>query len=222
MTSHVTESFTPDRLIGGSQIPVVVEPVTVDLGQNLARGAALGRILYALGTPSGAGNTGNGTCAAALLATGDPPAIGNYAAVCEVVADPGPPQVVAQFRVRTPRTPQGVLVLADGNVAVVDGVQLTITEGVAPFIVGDDFTFALAAGSGEVTQLTSTNTDGSQFLYGVLAEDVDATNAATEATAYVEGEFSANAVGFAIGDTHADFDEQGLTLRIRFRDTVPA
>jgi len=219
----MSETFHPDILFGGSQVLPIAEARTLALGQNLSRGAALGKVLYALGAPAAApGNTGNGTCAAALPAAGETPRIGAYAITCEVQADPGPPAVIGQFRVTTPQTPQGVLILANGTPQIVEGVQIALTEGVATWVVGDAFTLALAAGSGECVQLASTAANGSQHLDSILADDVDATAAAKECAAYVEGEFNALAVGFAGADTAATFKAEGEAKRIFFRDTVSA
>lgn len=223
MASHVYESVSADNLHAGGQIPIVTEAVTIALGQNLARGAAIGKILYDLGVPvADPGNTGDGTCVAALPSGGEEPEIGAYTATCEVIADAGPPAVVAQFRIVTPRTPQGVLVFADGTAQVVDGVELTITQGATPFAVDDVFTFALAAGSGECVQLDSTAVDGSQFIHGVLSEAVDASLAAKPAIAYTAGEFAADHVVFAGADTAATFQDAARAKGILFRDTAPA
>lgn len=54
----------------------------------------------------------------------------------------------------------------------------TINDGAADYAVGDIFTVAVAAGSGQAVEVDASAVDGSQKAYGFLAGAVDATSAA--------------------------------------------
>jgi hypothetical protein len=58
---------------------------------------------------------------------------------------------------------------------------------------------------GQVKQLDSTQSDGSQTPYGVLAEDCDATDGDTNCLVYVRGVFNDRSVGFVTGQVAATF-----------------
>jgi len=44
MTLHTTEVFSPDQLIAGNANLLLADPIIISAGQNLPRGAVLGRV----------------------------------------------------------------------------------------------------------------------------------------------------------------------------------
>lgn len=74
-------TFTPDALIGGTEIPLLSKVVTLIQGSGtVARGTVLGKITKAVGTPTYVGNTGNGTVGSITM--GALTEIGNYVLTC--------------------------------------------------------------------------------------------------------------------------------------------
>lgn len=70
-----------------------------------------------------------------------------------------------------------------------------------------------------VCQLVSNlATDGSQVLYGILAEEVDATAGDAVGVAYLTGEFAAERIVFAPGSTYANHVVAARARSIFFRD----
>jgi len=209
--SSSTETFTPDSLIGGAVLPFPTKGETLEVGQDLIRGTVLGKVLRVIGDADpDAGNTGEGTIAGAAL--GAHAKIGTYRAVC---IDVGLPAVFAVF------DPDGVrLEDATAGVAYAGQVEFEITAYGTAFAVDDLFTIAVDAGSGEVKLADTDNIDGTEAIYGILAEDTDASLAATECPVYLGGEFSEDALTFASGDTADDFRDAAREIGILFRTNV--
>jgi hypothetical protein len=57
--------------------------------------------------------------------------------------------------------------------------------------------------SGKFTTALSASSDGSQAVYGILADSVDATSADKACVVYISGEFNTNAMTFGTGITIA-------------------
>ncbi len=141
---------------------------TLNLGQDLAAGTVLGRLLT--GTPAAGGsNTGDGTAGAVTL--GADAQVGDYTLTCVAAStNSGTFTVVA---------PDGSS-LPDLTVAVAytsSHINLTIADGAADFIVGDTVTVTVAAG--DYTQFNQDGTDGSQIAAAILYGAVDATDSDT-------------------------------------------
>lgn len=204
----MSESFSYDNLIAGSQRSIVSSPATVDLGQVLSRGALLGRVLRVIGDAlADVGNTGDGTISnEALTAKAE---VGIYRIVCIAA---GPPAVFAVF------TPDGTRIEdATAEVSYSCRISFLIEAYGTPFAVGDTFTVEVDEGSLEVTLASRVAIDGSAEPYAILAEDVDATLAPVLTSVYVEGEFAEDNVGYAAGEDAADWRElcaaKGIYLR---------
>jgi hypothetical protein len=146
------------------------EVVTVLLGQNLKAGHVIGLATLGAGSAvAGGSNTGDGTMGA--ITVGGDAQVGDYVlTITEAAANAGAFQVV---------DPQGDVV-GLGNVAAAfsgGGLAFTLADGATDFAVGDTFTITVAAGSGKAKEWNPANTDGSQFVYGVLFDNVDASTA---------------------------------------------
>lgn len=151
------------------------EAITVLSGQNLKRGAVLGRITLgaAVSAVKASGpNTGNGTVSAVTRLPGA--RVGVYtvrftAATAFTVEDPNGD------------------VIGNGvtGTAFADDLQFTITAGGTAFVAGDGFDITVADGSGKYTALNTAATDGSHIAAGVLYADVDATAGDQRGVAHV-------------------------------------
>lgn len=208
--SFATEgTYTPDSLTAGNAHLLVGRVVTVMSGQNIVRGAVLGKILLAAASTAFTG-TGNGAIsmdATTPVLTGAKP--GAYTATCITAAANG-----GTFRVEDP----------DGNVlgdvavgaTFADDIKFVIADGATDFIVGDKFTITLAAGSGKYKLSAAAATDGSQTPDLISGEDVDASQADKTGLAYARGDFNANALTLGAGHTVASITEglraKGITL----------
>lgn len=65
-------------------------------------------------------------------------------------------------------------------------------------------------------------TDGSQVIYAILAEDTDATGGDVDAPVYYTGEFNSRKLTFGGDDTAADHRVAARKIGLFFKDTVPA
>jgi hypothetical protein len=209
--------YTPDNLIGGAVQPILSTAATLALGQDCDRGAVLGRELRDLGAATAdPGNTGEGSMTSASRASKTK--LGNYVITCHTVAGGG---VGALFEVVDP---DGIR-LADAEADVYyasQSVHFEISTYGAAFAVGDNFTIEFKAGSGNCVLLDKIATDGSAEIYGILAEDVDATAGAKTCAVYLSGEFNAAALSLAHGTTVADIEDDARKLGILFRTNIPA
>jgi len=135
--------FYPDNLIGGDK-KLVTESVTILSGQNLKRGAALGRVKVVVPTTGTAGtNTGNGTVTA--VSGGNKTQPGTYIISCIRAVTNG-----GEFSVTGPRGYVGNVLITAGaggtGVFSSDEIRFTVTDGTTDFAVGDSFTVAVTAG----------------------------------------------------------------------------
>lgn len=182
---RTTSTATADNLIAG-EFPRIGEVITLLSGEGaLVLGQLLGKVIRALGAiTADAGNTGDGTCAAASL--GAKAQLGTYTLECVATAADG-----GTFAVFAPDGAR----LADALVgAAYSGPQVnfTISDGAADFVLGDKFTIAVDAGSGKYRAVNAANVDGSAEPVAVLAQAADATSADKAAPAYFTGEFFAS------------------------------
>jgi len=209
--SSSTETFTPDSLLAGDQQPILGEAETLAMGQNLTRGTALGKLLHANGGAVADGsNTGEGGIGSTDL--GHKAKIGDYLITCVDIGTP------AIFSVVDPDGNR--LADAVAEVPYAGPIAFTITAYGVAFALGDLFTFTVSASSGYVTALDSDNVDGSEDIYGILAEDCDASLGATVCSVYTKGEFNTNAVDFAAGDAYTDFEDEARKIGIVFRTNL--
>lgn len=85
-----------------------------------------------------------------------------------------------------------------GTEFVGGGVRFTISDGSTDFIVGDVFTFTVAAGKAKAWSASAT--DGSSEVYGILWDDVDASTADANGVAIVrDAEVNGAELVFASG-----------------------
>lgn len=185
-----TNSPTPDALLAG-EMPRVQMAGTLLSGENLTRGAVVGKITVGAGSAAAAaGNTGNGTISAITI--GANAKAGVYKAVCiEPAANAG---------VWVVEDPDGVIIgRASVGVAFAGAVGFTISDGATDFVSGDTFDITVAAGSGKYKRAVAAATDGSQRPIGILVEDANATGGDKSISVYRTGEFNEAALNFGAG-----------------------
>lgn len=204
----MSETYTPDTLIAGLKFPVSVEDGTLALGQNRARGTVLGKILLALGdAEADSGNTGEGSIEDVSLGHGCE--LGIYTLTCIDATGAAPIFSVVN--------PSGVrLADATADVAYTGQINFTLESYGTDFDEGDIFTVEVEAGSGQLAIADSNAVNGLQTIIGVLAEDCDASLAATACVYYQTGEFNTTALTLTTGDTVEDFRADALKLGIYF------
>lgn len=216
------EIFTPDNLFAGQVMPALTGSATIAAGVGvLARGTVLGRIAKALDDAvAAAGNIGDGTVASTALKPLSQ--MGNYALACTKA----PTAAGANNAVFSVHAPDGAR-LADATQGVAyANAQIGFTIGnadTADFAAGDAFTIPVIVGAGTCVAVNSANVDGSQHVYAVLAESVDATLVAVTAGVYYTGEFNSHALVFGgLQDTVATYLESARVLGIVFRNVISA
>jgi len=89
-----------------------------------------------------------------------------------------------------------------------DHLSFVIWDGSTDFIVTDVFTCTVALANEECTLVNRDNVNGSQFPFAILADDCDATSAATRSLAYVAGSFDERSVYFGGQEGAADYREE--------------
>lgn len=209
-------SFTPDALIGGTEIPLLTKVVPIIRGSGtVVRGTVLGKVTIGAATAAAkaGGNTGNGTltmdATTPILAGAK---VGVYklrivrAAVAQVGTTPPVPAVA----------PLAKFVDPDGNIldtfelATTPGVTITndlkfaVLEGNTPFAVDDGFDITVAAGSGKYKIVNSANVDGSAVAEVIVAQTVAVpANAELNAECYTQGVFNGDHLTFGGSDTAA-------------------
>jgi hypothetical protein len=154
--------------------------VTVASGQNLSLGAVIGKITKSTPTTgtADAGNTGGGTCGS--VTAGQKAKIGSYQIKClTYTASP----LAATFEVKDP---DGNL-LPEASLAAYTSPQInfTMADGSPVITVGDIWTIAVAAGSGQVKEINFDAVDGTQDAHGFVIAAYDATSAALSGVAIV-------------------------------------
>lgn len=197
--SFTSESFAPDNLLAGGH--VLSRSITLALGQNLVRGAVLGKISVGAVTAAAkaGGNTGNGTISAVVALVGAK--VGVY---------------TVRFTAATVFTVED----ADGNVIgtgstgaqFADDLQFTITAGGTPFIAGDGFDLTVAAGSGKYVLSLASATDGSQVPDLILVEPTNASAADKVTVAYYSGDYLESGLTIGAGHT-ANSIREGLRVK---------
>jgi hypothetical protein len=155
------------------------EQVTVLTGQDLSRGAVVGKVTKSTPTTGTAdvGNTGNGTCT--TVTAGAKAKLGTYELECTAAAaDAG------TFAVKAP---DGTA-LPDAEVGVAyanEQINFTLNDADPDFAVGDKFTIEVSAGSGKIVEIDFDAVDGSQDACGFVIDAYDATSADVAGVAIV-------------------------------------
>lgn len=205
--ASLTEStYNPDQLIVGDAELVRSETGTLLAGQNLTRGAVVGRItIGAVAAAAAAGNTGNGAIGGAAVGSATAPKVGKYVATCIAAVANGGTFLVED--------PDGIAIGKAAVGAAFDNqVQFTIADGAADFVVGDRFEITVAEGTDKLKLSAAAALDGSQTPIGILAEDCDATAADAECLFYYTGDFNDTQVALGAGHTVASIRD-GLRTR---------
>ncbi|MBO8136795.1 MAG: head decoration protein [Desulfotomaculum sp.] len=207
------DTYTPDNLIAGNDIPLLVKAVTLEAGQGVVkRGTVLGKITKAIGNPTAdAGNTGDGTVTNVSL--GSTAKLGTYTLECiTAVVDGGTFKVIDPDGIRLDDAVVGT--------AYTGPINFTINDGATDFAVGDKFTIEVSAGSGKYKVVNSTNVDGSQVAVCILAEEVDTTGGDVTTEAYTSGHFNRQALIFGGDDTAANHETRLRELGIYLSDNI--
>lgn len=210
--NHESATFTPDQLIAGES-DLVSKPIILKAGQNLTRGAVLGKTTTA-GTLTGtaaSGNTGNGTIGS-LTVNGSTKA-GTYRAICTATASNS-----GTFKVIDPNG--NFLGTATVGTAFSTEINFTIADGSTDFALNDMFYITATDLTQKHLLSVTTATDGSQYPDCVLAEDTNATSADVSTIAYIEGSFSANHITLGAGHSIASVREQFRTKDIHIINTT--
>ena len=191
-------AYSPDNLLVNGPVGHDAQAVTVLSGQNLKRGAVLGRQTVdevpATGTAGGA-NTGDGTVTGVARGGADLEP-GTYTARCvRAEADKGDLEITS---------PRGVVIgtAITGTAFTSSHLSLTVNDGTTDFAVGDLFTIEVT-GSGKYTLAAAAATDGSHRPERILADDCDATGGGRTVPAYRAGGFNERALIFGTGLTAA-------------------
>lgn len=185
-----TSSPTPDALLGG-EMPRVAQAITLLSGENLTRGAVMGKITVGAGSAAAAaGNTGNGTISAITIGANAKPGVYKAVAI-------EPATNLGRFVVEDP---DGIII-GSVNVgsAFAGAVGFTISDGATDFVAGDAFDITVAAGSGKYKRAVAAATDGSQRPVGILVETTDASAGDKAAAIYRTGEFNEAGLNFGAG-----------------------
>ena len=206
--SYSQTSFSPDRLFADPP-PKLSRKVTLLTGQNLARGAVLGKITGGVGATdddgvANAGNTGDGTIGTVSAVAGAQPGVYRITIIETVAA-------LGTFSVEDPNGVEigtGVVATAFSN-----EVAFTIADGATDFVAGDGFTITVTAVAVEKYTLSAAAAaDGSETPDAVLAEATDATAGDLETMAYFDGAFNEDRVVLGAGHTVASIRE-GLRVK---------
>lgn len=203
---YTSTSFSPDNLLAGDE--TLSRSITLLSGQNLLRGAVLGKITVgaAVSAAKSGGNTGNGTLTMdATTPVKNGAKVGVYTVRFVIAAANN-----GTFIVRDPDGNQiGTVVMAAGAGAFDDDLKFAIADGATDFAVGDGFDITVAAGSGKYVLSLAAATNGSQVPDLILAEDTDASAADKATVAYYAGQFIESALVLGAGQT-ADLIREGL------------
>jgi hypothetical protein len=206
---YTSTSFSPDNLLAGGE--ALSRGITLLSGQNLLRGAVLGRITLgaAVSAAKSGGNTGNGTLTMdATTPVKNGAKVGVYSVRFVIAATNN-----GTFIVRDPDGNQiGTVVMAAGAGAFDDDLKFAIADGSTDFAVGDGFDITVAAGSGKYVLSLAAATNGSQVPDLILAEDTDASAADKATVAYHAGQFIESALVLGAGQT-ADSIREGLRVK---------
>ncbi len=105
-----------------------------------------------------------------------------------------------------------------GWVQPVNSDSMVIASGQGVLVRGTVLGKLTASGNGAIVD--SSLTDGSETVYAVLAEDVDATSEDVEAPVYLTGEFNENELVFGGSDDADTHRTQSRNIGIFFKDVV--
>ncbi len=206
-------TYTPDALIGGTEIPLLTKVGTLIRGSGtVARGTVLGKITIGAATAA-AKSGGNAANTGALTLDATTPIlagakVGVYAVRCITAASNG-----GTFRVSDP---DGYVL---GDVAVgatfANDIKFAIADGSQDFIVGEGFDITIAAGSGYLKPVNSANVDGSAVAECINAQEVVvAAGAESKAEVYTQGMFNGDHLVFGGSDTTATHVDRLRDLNI--------
>jgi len=202
------ETYTPDKLLAGSELPAVTKAFTLLSGENRKRGTVLGAVSVVLGAVVAGANTGGGTCTLAALKKSTK--VGDYVITCIATAGNG-----GTFSVVNPEGRR----LKDAGMGAyaTDEIGFTLADVGTDFAIGDSFTIPVTAGSGKLKMVDKTAVDGSQNAKTVLAYDCDASLADAPCVGYETGILNPSALVLTAGTVAADVEEalrgRGIFLR---------
>lgn len=210
-----SQNYFPEALVVCDADDLVTINIILNNGQNLKRGALLGKFAASATVTAAAksGNTGNGTIGSADLGVG---AIeGTYRAVCEVTASNG-----GSFLVFDPLgVPVGKAVV---GTAFSGPVEFTISDGATDFVFGDTFNITVSNITYNYKLSGRSATDGTQIPDAILAEDCDASGGDTAGIAYITGTFNSEYMTFGSGHTVASTRETLRGKQINLLPAIPA
>lgn len=221
-----TQSKSVENLFAGD-FQRVEKPVTIALGEGvLTRGTVLGKITKGAVTSAAktGGNTGDGT----LVLDVTTPLLANAKAgvytvrivrarIAEIATTPVVP---AQLAIAELKDPEGNVinvfqVNVGGGTTISNQLKFTITEGSTNFALGDGFNITVAAGSGQYGAYDDTAVNGLETAKCILAENVDATSATVNTTAFFSGEFTDSATVLVGLDAAAKVDFEDTSIFIK-------
>lgn len=111
--------------------------------------------------------------------------------------------------------------LTYNNIIVVKSIPIKYRVGT---VTGENFVAGTVLGkitaSGKLKKVDSTASDGSQKIYGILLEDIDASTADKIASIGLTGEYNKQAMVFGGTDTTATHEADARLLQIYFEDTI--
>lgn len=193
-----------DNLIAGDSIQLWGESGIFLTGQNLVRGALVGKVaagaISALAATTPA-NTGNATISAVTAGAGV------LAGIYRIIAVSATRFIVED--------PLGFAIgVATAGSAFAGAINFTITAGGTPMVAGDSFNVTVAAGTNKWVLSLAAAADGSQDPLGILAGDCDATSADRVAPVYRKGVFNSARVVYGTGHTLASVYETLLRRNI--------
>lgn len=203
--SFASSSYSNNPLLIGEH-KVLSRQITLLTGQNLLRGAVLGKITIGAATAAAkaGGNTGNGTLTMDATTPIRPGAkVGVYKVRFVATATNN-----GTFVVHDPDGYQiGEIVMAAGAGAFDDDLKFAIADGSTDFAINDGFDITVAAGSGKYVLSLAAAIDGSQVPDAILAEDTDASAADKATVGYFGGGFNSGALSLGTGHTVASITE---------------
>ena len=102
---------------------------------------------------------------------------------------------------------------------LIAGVMHRVTESVYPVLSGQGVlargtVVGLVTASSKLKKIASAAGDGSEAVYGIIAETVDATSADASAVVYLSGQFNQAALVFGTGSTIANTKADARTKGI--------
>lgn len=217
-----TTSARDDLYAGWQPTERQTDVITIAESQTLARGAAIGKVLYGAVTASAITGTGDGTCTALATVLGAvKPIVGDYVLTCTAAVTHGGVFQLVDPNGATVAT--GLSMTASTGAATVfkaAGLTFTLTDGATDFVAGDYFTLTVAAGSGQGLLVDKTAVDGSAELHSILTEAVTTGAGETQAAPVdLTGRFNTAFVTFAAGTTYADVKDAARLKNMYFEVT---